>query len=282
MMLLIHAWTPKTQHELETMPRGTCVEDAKWHELPTPLYEHLEDRGYLSGAHHPRPPPTNLSAFTGPPFLWSYDHCIRGDNPMYMGYRVPMDQAAPMNIGAAGDASEQMCLHHDNERLLFQQCMSYPHLSYEWPVNGQNVPTPPTPPFHEDCSSMMILPESEMLPPTDMRNNTDSISPPRKLLTSKKRKRECREDEEVYIKKPPNAFMIFRKEQRQNVMAQLNIRDSAMANKALGRMWKSLSEKEQEKYYQLADAEKRLHTQLHPNWSCTDNYGRKRRKQRSR
>ncbi|XP_077586009.1 protein capicua homolog [Stigmatopora nigra] len=262
------------------MPRGTCMEDTKWHELHTPLYEPLEDRGYLSGTHHPRPPPTNLSAFTGTQFLWSYDHCIRGDNQMYTNYRVPMDQATTMNIGAAGDASEQMCIHHDNERLLFQQCMNYPHVSYDWPVNGQNASTPPTPTFHEDCSSVMILPESEMLPP-DMSNNTDSISPSRKHLTTKKRKRECREDEEVYIKKPPNAFMIFRKEQRQNVMVQLNIRDSAMANKALGRMWKSLSEKEQEKYYQLADAEKRLHTQLHPNWSCTDNYGRKRRKQRS-
>lgn len=36
--------------------------------------------------------------------------------------------------------------------------------------------------------------------------------------------------------------------------------------------WKSLSKKQQRKYYELADAAKLLHSQQHPDWSCTENY----------
>ncbi|XP_061914319.1 transcription factor 7-like 1-B isoform X2 [Entelurus aequoreus] len=126
----------------------------------------------------------------------------------------------------------------------------------------------------------MTLPECTTWPFVEMQLN-DHPSPPTKVYTSnRRRKRDVQEDgSKAYIKKPPNAFMIFRQEQRLKVMAQFDIRDSAVANKVLGHMWKSLSEPEQEKYYQQADVEKRLHSQMHPNWSCTDNYGRKRRKQ---
>nr|XP_057914791.1 transcription factor 7-like isoform X3 [Doryrhamphus excisus] len=94
------------------------------------------------------------------------------------------------------------------------------------------------------------------------------------VSTSKKRKRDVQENgDKAYIKKPPNAFMLFRKEQRLKVMAQFNISGCAEANKVLGHMWRSLSEQEQEKYYRLADSEKVIHSQLYPNWSCTENYG---------
>ncbi|XP_057703449.1 transcription factor 7-like 1-D [Corythoichthys intestinalis] len=275
---------------MEPIPRGTCVEEGKWHEVLSPLYEPLADMSYMGNA-GPKPPTTPIDptkqldcqlGFTGPQYSWSFDNFIRGDNVMNMCYRPLLDQGhmqpAQLNIVPDGDATNHLRMHYDNEGLLFQQYVNYQQLSYEWPATDRNAPTTPTSQFHEE--PMMILPESETLPPAEMLSNADSVSPTRKVSTFRKRKREGRDDEEVYIKKPPNAFMIFRKEQRENVMAQLNIRDSAMANKALGRMWKSLSEKEQEKYYELADAEKRLHTQLHPNWSCTDNYGRKRRKQR--
>ncbi|KAM9808620.1 uncharacterized protein ACBT44_012214 isoform 4-T4 [Syngnathus typhle] len=200
-----------------------------------------------------------LMRSNGSHYVGSGDCYIRGDNLMNMNYRAPLHmeymQPAHLNIGPAGDVTKQY--------------MNYQHQPYEWPVNHPHAPTPPQ--FLDE--TMMILPECAKLPPAEMPSLTDPSSPSRKVPPTKKRKRECQEeDDKVYIKKPPNAFMIFRKEQRENVMAQWNIRDSAVANKVLGHMWKSLSEKEQEKYYQLADAEKRLHTQLHPNWSCTDNY----------
>lgn len=52
------------------------------------------------------------------------------------------------------------------------------------------------------------------------------------------RKRRCPEEKggnEPYIKKPLNAFMIFRKEERENVMAEVQITDSATINSILGR-----------------------------------------------
>ncbi|XP_039467506.1 transcription factor 7-like 2 [Oreochromis aureus] len=55
--------------------------------------------------------------------------------------------------------------------------------------------------------------------------------------------------DQAYIKKPPNAFMLYLKEQRPKVKAQLNISDSAAVNAAVGERWKSLSKKEQKIYF---------------------------------
>ncbi|XP_030614781.1 transcription factor 7-like 1-A [Archocentrus centrarchus] len=93
--------------------------------------------------------------------------------------------------------------------------------------------------------------------------------------TPKKRKRQ--EEGGAYIKKPPNAFMIFLKEQRAKVKAEMNISDNAAVNAVMGKRWKSLSWDQQAKYYQQADQEKRLHAQKYPNWSTKHNYGKKRK-----
>lgn len=53
-----------------------------------------------------------------------------------------------------------------------------------------------------------------------------------------RRKKRCSEEKggnEPYIKKPLNAFMIFRKEEREKVMAEVKITDSATINSILGR-----------------------------------------------
>ncbi|XP_077481369.1 uncharacterized protein LOC144092448 [Stigmatopora argus] len=86
--------------------------------------------------------------------------------------------------------------------------------------------------------------------------------------------------DQQYIKKPLNAFMLFRQEQRPKVVARFNIRNSADVNKVIGQMWKSLTKREQRKYYEQADTAKKLHTQQHPDWSCTENYGKKRKRAR--
>ncbi len=55
------------------------------------------------------------------------------------------------------------------------------------------------------------------------------------LYSRRKRKHENQQDkDQPYVKKPPNAFMLFRKEQRPNVVAELSISDSAMINTILG------------------------------------------------
>ncbi|XP_053268113.1 transcription factor 7-like 1-A [Pleuronectes platessa] len=81
-----------------------------------------------------------------------------------------------------------------------------------------------------------------------------------------------------YIKKPSNAFMIFRKEQSPVVAAELQHGDSASVNTILGQRWKALSQDQQAKYYNLAEMERTLHSQLHPEWSSSENYGKNRKR----
>ncbi|XP_075875038.1 transcription factor 7-like 1-D isoform X2 [Nelusetta ayraudi] len=88
------------------------------------------------------------------------------------------------------------------------------------------------------------------------------------------------EETQPYVKKPLNAFMIFRKEQRPIVMAEQKIRDSATVNAIVGQKWKRLTKEEQDRYYKEAEKEKRLHALRHPDWSPKYNYGKSKVKNR--
>ncbi|XP_077399193.1 uncharacterized protein LOC144034320 isoform X1 [Vanacampus margaritifer] len=103
-------------------------------------------------------------------------------------------------------------------------------------------------------------------------------APPITCTKRKRRRRRIRDADQPYVKKPPNAFMCFLKEQRQHVKAQMNLKDSASVNTVLGHMWKLLTDEGQAKYYKIADAEKKLHSQMYPEWSSSDNYGNKKRR----
>ncbi|XP_037630484.1 transcription factor 7-like [Sebastes umbrosus] len=104
------------------------------------------------------------------------------------------------------------------------------------------------------------------------------VSAPLSISKSKKRK----QDNRPYIKKPANAFMVFMKEQRQKFAADLKVGGTARVNKILGETWKSLSKEEQAKYYEEAYKERCLHEQQHPNWTTSNNYGQKRKRDRSK
>ncbi|XP_035475533.1 transcription factor 7-like 1-D [Scophthalmus maximus] len=90
-----------------------------------------------------------------------------------------------------------------------------------------------------------------------------------------------RVEEEPHIKKPPNAFMVFRAEQRPHIVAELGTGDSSAVNRVLGQRWKSLSKEEQAQYYVVADREKVIHNLMFPDWSARDNYGKKRKRTRT-
>ncbi|VDP92156.1 unnamed protein product [Echinostoma caproni] len=87
----------------------------------------------------------------------------------------------------------------------------------------------------------------------------------------------------VHVKKPLNAFMLFMKEKRAQVMAECTLKESAAINQILGRKWHALSREEQAKYYGLARVEKERHQRMYPGWSARDNYACqvKRRKKRA-
>uniref|UniRef100_A0AAZ1XD28 HMG box domain-containing protein n=1 Tax=Oreochromis aureus TaxID=47969 RepID=A0AAZ1XD28_OREAU len=108
-------------------------------------------------------------------------------------------------------------------------------------------------------------------------------APPSNTSTTKKRKYEAKQDEDrLYIKKPPNAFMIYLKEQRPKVMAELNLTGSAAINAVVGKRWRSLSKAQQAKYFDQAETERCRHATEHPDWSTKENYGKKRTRTRNR
>ncbi|XP_028276301.1 lymphoid enhancer-binding factor 1-like isoform X1 [Parambassis ranga] len=76
--------------------------------------------------------------------------------------------------------------------------------------------------------------------------------------------------------------MLFLTEQRPKVSAEKGMKGSAAVNAAVGQKWNALSKEEQARYYEEAEAERRLHAQLHPGWSTADNYGQKRKRVRRR
>lgn len=91
------------------------------------------------------------------------------------------------------------------------------------------------------------------------------------------------DNKHVHVKKPLNAFMLFMKEKRAQVMAECTLKESAAINQILGRKWHALSREEQAKYYGLARVEKERHQRMYPGWSARDNYACqvKRRKKRA-
>ncbi|KAL3969183.1 pleckstrin-like domain containing family A member 8 [Sarotherodon galilaeus] len=98
-----------------------------------------------------------------------------------------------------------------------------------------------------------------------------------------KRKCEAKQDEDrLYIKKPPNAFMIYLKEQRPKVTAELNLTASAAVNAVVGKRWRSLSKAQQAKYFDQAETERCRHATEHPDWTTKENYGKKRKRTRNR
>ncbi|KAM8822153.1 uncharacterized protein ACB058_021636 [Synchiropus picturatus] len=85
-----------------------------------------------------------------------------------------------------------------------------------------------------------------------------------------------------YIPRPPNAFMIFMRENREHVTATFKPKHSVEAHSILGHMWKSMTSEQQHRYYLLAAEERRKHEERHPNWSSKDNYGRKVKSKRTK
>lgn len=104
------------------------------------------------------------------------------------------------------------------------------------------------------------------------------------------------DDNRVYIKKPPNAFMLFMEQQRANVSKEIWRKGSGAVNSHLaeivrgyfGRLfflkivliefivfslqWRSMSKEEQSSYFSESERLNILHKLMYPNWSHQMNY----------
>ncbi|KAG7483120.1 hypothetical protein JOB18_039750 [Solea senegalensis] len=103
------------------------------------------------------------------------------------------------------------------------------------------------------------------------------FAPPQNF-SSQKKKRNCQNnDQQPYVKKPPNAFILYMQEQRPYVLAEQPCNDNARVNTILGQKWRALSRREQSKYYEEADKLRKLHAEKYPWWSARENYGKMKR-----
>ncbi|PWA30708.1 hypothetical protein CCH79_00009159, partial [Gambusia affinis] len=125
------------------------------------------------------------------------------------------------------------------------------------------VPGPPGPHATGIPHPAIVNPQVKQEPP----HESDIMH-----MKSQHEQRKEQEPKRPHIKKPLNAFMLYMKEMRANVVAECTLKESAAINQILGRRWHALSREEQAKYYELARKERQLHMQLYPGWSARDNY----------
>ncbi|XP_068163546.1 lymphoid enhancer-binding factor 1-like [Antennarius striatus] len=169
------------------------------------------------------------------------------------------------------------------------------HLEDNW-----SVPNTPTAPMHGNFSAALQttpdipvgrIPESSQysmefvgmlngLPVyryPQVLTNSVVAAPPKNysIYQSKKCHTRNQHRNHPYVKKPPNAFMLFLKEQRPYVHPDIQRQGSGVVNKILGQKWTSLPKEEQDKYYREAWTAREEHMKQHPDWSAMHNYGRK-------
>ncbi|XP_044233317.1 transcription factor 7-like 1 [Thunnus albacares] len=244
------------------------------------------------------PPPLPLPPPPGPPGQRSDTHFQPAES-LIAGYReciplgaAPLSYQQPSPLMAAPGLNvkqpapiiyQEPPLYNQNNMHNLEQ-----YLPNQFPVHDATMaaapvhyPVAPAHPYNN--APVVRLPVGQSLCPAGMLNGVTvyevapSDSAPPALNTSMLHFTTI-----PYVKKPPNAFMLYMKEQRPNVVAELNIKESAQVNIILGKRWKSLSEKEKAKYFHQANKERQLHAQKYPYWSSNDNYGKKRKRKRSK
>ncbi|XP_028319280.1 transcription factor 7-like 1-B [Gouania willdenowi] len=149
------------------------------------------------------------------------------------------------------------------------------------PANAEHAMTyDGIPVYTLECNTASIFGEENgknYVPPVQ------TVSPVKPPVSEKvKKPQEKKVAQGSYVKKPLNAFMLFLKENRKSAEEELGVRTSAAVNKLLGQRWKSLSAMEKKKFTAGAKLGYSLHSAENPDWSNKLNYGKKRRRIRSK
>ncbi|XP_035041079.1 transcription factor 7-like 1-A isoform X2 [Hippoglossus stenolepis] len=166
-----------------------------------------------------------------------------------------------------------------------------PHL-FDWlqrqpmyPIGGGFTPAALSSLVSSGFSPRLVANPQSSIPhpaivPTGAEQEPGCSSQPRKSMPEAQQEKE--DEKKPHIKKPLNAFMLYMREERPKVVAQCNVKESATINQILGQRWHSLSKEEQSKFYELARQERLLHSKLYPGWSARDNYGKKKKRKRTK
>ncbi|KAG5666916.1 hypothetical protein PVAND_014923 [Polypedilum vanderplanki] len=112
------------------------------------------------------------------------------------------------------------------------------------------------------------------------RSSSENSKNTSSSISSENMKTSEADKKKPHIKKPLNAFMLYMKEMRAQVVAECTLKESAAINQILGRKWHALGREEQAKYYELARRERQLHMQMYPDWSSRTNATRGKKRKR--
>ena len=177
--------------------------------------------------------------------------------------------------------------------------------AFQFPINANDpYASPSSSPFEPDLKALSFTtpPPPRPLSPTSSINsdssslpsptstihlspqNTRQIQPPalpkrRKSLGGDPVERRPRKGDEDYIKRPENAFILFRRkccEERSVVegsedgqgvtAAPVKKQRQADLSKMISQQWKSLSQEERQRWESLAKEKKKEHEQMYPNY----------------
>lgn len=138
----------------------------------------------------------------------------------------------------------------------------------------------------QSCTLATIFPPSIATPPPPLailRPESPAPSSPVAPSTHKRRKSTCSSDvverrpkkgDEDYIKRPENAFILFRRKCCEDRQAEEEAAKAdgakkprqADLSKTISQMWKSLPPEQRQKWEQMAKDKKKEHEQLYPNY----------------
>uniref|UniRef100_A0AC35U1Q3 HMG box domain-containing protein n=1 Tax=Rhabditophanes sp. KR3021 TaxID=114890 RepID=A0AC35U1Q3_9BILA len=112
---------------------------------------------------------------------------------------------------------------------------------------------------------------------------SSSMEQPQQFDTTPKRSKLKKPTTKPYIKKPPNAFMLYMQDTRATIKEEDEHKDkqSSQINSELAKRWRSLNRAEQQKYFDMSKDVKEKHAIEHPDYKASDFYGvRKKKKTR--
>ncbi|KAK2919441.1 hypothetical protein Q8A73_003812 [Channa argus] len=273
-----------------------AVKQMEWEEVLDTLQAVIEDElGVTPNTPPSTPAPPALTTELGcdihPQPVDDVHEAHSGCSPHHLGiapdsFEQPM--TAAQSIMQTGPLSCEADVHSQGEHTLYQSAVNdhpKPSTPTHCPAAPQDTNNAPAISFFESTGQNLVplqLLNGEVVYAYTL-HHPDSAATPAPNPMSKKRKTKYNKpqnDDQPYIKKPLNAFMLFMKEHRQNVVAEINIRDNATVNTILGHRWASLSKKEKQIFYEKAEEERLLHSRQNPGWSSSNNYGKKRKRQR--
>ncbi|KAI0915962.1 hypothetical protein AcV5_003426 [Taiwanofungus camphoratus] len=160
--------------------------------------------------------------------------------------------------------------------------------AFTFPINDAPFASPSSSPFEPDLKSATPPPARTLSPTSSIGSDSSSVlSTPtsRSSQASHKRRRSTASDigerrpkkgDEDYIKRPENAFILFRRKCCEERQAQDDADDNASGpvkkqrqadlSKTISQQWKTLSSEERQYWEGLAKEKKKEHEAMYPNY----------------